>query len=102
MTKAILPVMNTSEAAFKLRIELGPLCDWGMRLADMRRGRHTDGPVLRPVAGLKQAGRIVYLTATVNTFIEEIRKLNPSATRGKPPETLDALAPSFYKYFKTL
>lgn len=102
MMKSVLPAMTTSEAAFKLRLELGPLCDWGMRLADLRRRRYVDGPVLRPLSLFKQAGRIVYLTKTVDMFIAEMRKLNPTTTRLKPPETFDVLAPAFYKHFNSV
>jgi hypothetical protein len=53
MATTTIKGLNSSETTFFLRLALGPLYSWDMRLADMRRGKVKQGPILLPIARAK-------------------------------------------------
>lgn len=88
-------VMPSSEVAYLLRKELGPIRAWDDCLADMRRGKVTvNGYTLLPECRGKggTAWRPMYQVSNVWGFIEAIRAVDPSVRRNEPPQIKTAIA----------
>lgn len=82
------PAISASEAAFMLRVRLGPIRAWGNFLADNIRGRQSIyGLTLKPCSQKRvgQAFRPMYAVKSVEKFIADVLAIEPKA--GKAPVT---------------
>jgi hypothetical protein len=87
MKRILLP---SSEVAYILRLQLGPIRAWDDCLADMRLSKtHVNGYILLPECQGKggKAWRPLYQASKVREFIKAVRAANPDATRNAPLQT---------------
>lgn len=90
MTATMTATVTASEAAYTLRVALGPLRAWGDFLADNIRGKQSvQGITLLPCCRKKIGGayRPMYAVTDVCAFIEAVLAVEPSA-RMKAPVTI--------------
>lgn len=80
------PVIQASEAAYMLRVKLGPIRAWADFLADNIRGKQSiQGLTLKPCCRKKigKAFRPMYALTDIEAFIAKVLKIEPKA--GKAP-----------------
>lgn len=78
------PTVSASDAAAILRVKLGPYRAWRDFLADNIRGKqHLHGLFLLPCCEKKKRGlfRPMYAIKDIDTFVEKVLSLDPSAGR---------------------
>lgn len=75
-----------AEAAFMLRIRLGPRFVWETLLEDLRKGKTRRVPPLRHI---ERSGRPAYHEADLLEFIEQYRRMYPDAKAGVVPVSQD-------------
>lgn len=80
-TISTIRALHASEVAYALRQHLGPCCDWHTQIADMRRGKHSSGPVLLPIEGFKDSARPLYSKTSVAAYIHAYLAFDSSAQR---------------------
>lgn len=66
-----------SEAAFILRLALGPCRNWHVYLADLRRGKQRSGPQLQPYGRSDWKGQPLYAKVDVEKFVADFRQYCP-------------------------
>jgi hypothetical protein len=81
MTITTIRAMHSDEVAYVLRQRLGPCCDWHTQIADMRRGKHSSGPVLSPIEGFKDSTRPLYSEESVAAYIKAYLAFDSNAQR---------------------
>jgi len=92
MTATATATVTASEAAYLLRVALGPIRAWGDFLADNIRDKQSlHGLTLMPCCRKKigRAYRPMYAVADVRAFIADVLAVEPSARMKAPVAVID-------------